>query len=233
MSQITLSGDLAFYLEERSKKMLRENIIIALFIFFIIILFGCAGTRNQQADKAAQLDKYHFKSTCILKDDALDTIATFSTVNGLKEKHGLLQLVWNDNFLRAFVDKKTGATEFQVYNVIWYQGSNWRFYYQANYETPGGPETCELTSISRDVDCTGSKYGGCRYNEHVGFLVEEELLRKIAEVHATTWQPGMKVGWKYKLKAQAGPDYQDGILPAEVVGLLERVDEYKMSKGLK
>ena len=140
-------------------------------------------------------------------------------------------IVWDDNFLRAFVDKKTGETRYQVYNVIYYKSSSWRFYYQANYETPNGPKTCQLTIISHDVDCTGSKYGGCTYNEHVAFLVEEELLRTIAEKYKTSWQPGIKAAWRYKLKAKAGSDYQDGILPAEIVGLLERVDEYKKSKG--
>jgi hypothetical protein len=182
---------------------------------------------------ALELDKQHFKNTCDLKDDALDTIATFSTYNGFQEKHGLMQFVWDDNFVRAFVDKKTGATRYQVYNVIYYQSSSWRFYYQANFETTSGPKATKLTRISRDVDCTGSSYGGCTYNEHVGFLVEDQVLRAVAEKYYTSWQSGMKAVWKYKLLSKAGSDYPDGILPAEVTGLLERVDEYKASKGFK
>jgi hypothetical protein len=132
------------------------------------------------------------------------------------------------NFLRAFIDKKSGKTSFQVYQVIYYQGSGWNFFQRVNFETPSGPQSKPATVIKRDVDCTGSRYSGCTYIEHVAFDVDESLLRTIA----SGYSPGKSSTWKFKFTAKSGQDYNDGMLPAEVAGLLDKVDEYLASKGL-
>jgi hypothetical protein len=126
-----------------------------------------------------------FQRTATLKDDPLDTTAQISTQPGFEEKRGLLKFVWYDNFLRAFIDKKTGATQFQVYQYISHGGS-WRFYQSANYEAPNGPESQPVTVINRSVDSC-STYG-CSYTEHIGFEVPEVLLRWVAARY--TSQPG-------------------------------------------
>ena len=194
----------------------------------VVVLGGCVTTREAQIKTVLSLDKAHFKQTMIVKDDSLDTVAKFSTVNGFKEKRGLLGIVWDDNFIRAYVDKKTGVTTFQVYNSIYYKGSGWRFYNRVNYETPNGPKSKEVTVIARDVDCTGSRYGGCTYNEHIAFTVDQALLETIA----SKCRPGLRAAWKYKIIPKAGEDYNDGLLPAEIAALVEIVNEYKKSNGL-
>lgn len=206
---------------------MRLNLGLAAVI--VVTLAGCAGTtREAQVQTALALTKEHFKSTATIKDDSLDTTATITTVNGLQEKRGLLGIVWDDNFLRAFIDKKTGRTTIQLYQVIYYQGSGWNFFQTVNYETPSGPESRPVTIISRDVDCSGSRYGGCTYTEHIGFDIDEKLLRTIA----AGYQPGQRVGWKFKFNAKSGKDYNDGMLPAEVAGFLEAIDAYRASHGL-
>lgn len=193
------------------------------------ILVGCAASnREAQVQTAINLTKEHFRNTATIKDDSLDTIATISTVNGFQEKRGLLGIVWDDNFLRAFVEKKSGRTTIQLYQVIYYQGSGWNFYQTVNFETVTGPESRPLTIIKRDVDCTGSRYSGCTYVEHVAFDVNESLLRTIAE----RYQPGQLAGWKFKFSSKSGKEYNDGMLPAEVAGLLEALDGYRAARGL-
>lgn len=193
-----------------------------------VALAGCAGTRETQIQTALSLTKEHFKNTATIKDDSLDTTATITTVNGLQEKRGLFSIVWNDNFLRAFINKKTGLTTIQLYQVIYYQGSGWNFFQTVNYETPTGPESRPVTIISRNVDCSGSRYSDCTYTEHVGFDVDEKLLRAIA----AGYRPGQHIAWKFKFNAKSGKDYNDGILPAEVAGFLEAIDAYRASRGL-
>lgn len=194
-----------------------------------VALAGCASTtREAQVQTAISLTKEHFKNTATIKDDSLDTTATITTVNGLQEKRGLLGIVRDDNFLRAFIDKKTGRTTIQLYQVIYYQGSGWKFYQTVNYETPTEPESRPVMIISRDVDCSGSRYSGCTYTEHVGFDVDEKLLRTIA----VGYQPGQPVGWKFKFNAKSGKDYNDGMLTAEVAGFLEAIDAYRASRGM-
>lgn len=184
-------------------------------------MLGC-NTRESQLQKALSFDVKHFKENIVLKDDDLDLVAKFSTVNGFREKRGLLGIVWDDNFLRGFVDKKTGERAYQVYNVIYYYDSNWRDYFQVNYETPNGPNSKPLYKIGHDVDCSSHDLLGCRYEEHVAFDVEEEVLRRVA----TEYVPGRRRAWRYKLIPMSGEDYQDGILPAEVAAIVEIMDEY-------
>lgn len=207
--------------------MLKIHYII-LTLITVLFLGGCATTREAQLDTALALDKEHFKQTLSLKDDSLDTVAKFSTVNGFKEKHGLLGIVWDDNFIRAYVDKKTGIATFQVYNSIYYQGYGWKFYNRVNYETPDGPNSKKVTVIDRNVDCTSYRYGGCTYNEHVAFTVDQTLLETIVR----TYKAGIRTVWKYKIIPKAGEDYKAGLLPAEIAAIVEAVAEYKKSKGL-
>jgi len=198
-------------------------------IFLLTSIIGCQ-TRQQKIDQALSLSKEHFRNTATIKDDSLELQAMIHTRNGFQDKKGLLGIVWDDNFLRAFIDKKTGATLYQVYNIVYYK-RDWRFYNRVNYETQAGPVAQDLDELDRDVDCTGSKYGGCTFYEHVAFSVPESLLRTIAEKYEET--RGMKVGWKYRLKSKAGKDYNDGFLASEIAGLLEAVDLYKKSLSLK
>lgn len=202
---------------------------LGLAIALAVALGGCASTiREGQIQTALGLTKEHFKNTVTIKDDSLDTTATITTVNGFKEKRGLLGIVWDDNFLRAFINKKTGQTTIQLYQVIYYQGSGWNFFQTVNYETPTGPESRPVTIISRDVNCSGSRYSECTYKEHVGFDVDEKLLRTIA----AGYQPGQRAAWRFKFNTKSGKDYNDGMLPAEVAGFLEAIDAYRASHGL-
>lgn len=188
---------------------------------------GCA-TKEAQIRKAENLSKEHFKNTATLEDDSLETVARITTVNGFAEKRGMLGIVWDDNFLRTFIDKDSGSTSFQLYQVIYYQGSGWNFYQTANYETPSGPQSKPVTVIKQDVQCTGSRYGGCTYVEHVAFDVEEGVLRAVAANYA----PGRRAGWSFKFRAKSGNTYNDGMLAAEIAGLLDAVDEYRKRKSL-
>lgn len=189
---------------------------------------GCATTtREAQIKTAISLTKEHFMNTATVKDDSLDTVATITTVNGLQAKHELLEIEWEDNFLRAFIDKNTGKTSFQLYQVISYRRSGWAFFQTVNFETPSGPQSKPVTVINRDVDCTGSRYSGCTYIEHIAFDVDESLLR----TYAARYSPGQFVGWNFKFTDSYGNDCKDGMLSSEIAGLLDKVDEYLNGKG--
>ncbi len=178
------------------------------------------------ADAASDAAKYfalpmeHFRDTATLKDDPLDTIARIDTSKGYEFKHGWLGIVWEDAFLRAFIDKKTGRVTYQVYEIIPYTDTNWHFYQTANYEAPSGPVDVPVTIIDREVsDCSD---GSCSYVEHVAFDAPESLLRAIA----ATYVPGALVAWKFKFNPKAGPDFKDGLSGAEITGCLAAVDAY-------
>ena len=203
---------------------MKFNIILVL----MLTVTGCA-TREAQIQTAISLTRDHFKNTAILKDDSLDTTATITTVNGFQEKHGLLGIVWDDNFLRAFIDKKTGKATIQVYQIINYEAHDWNFYQTVNYETPSGPVSESATIIDRNVNCSNSTaLHGCEYREQVAFDIDEKLLRAIA----SNYQPGQRAAWRFKFTAKSGIEYNDGILPAEIGGLLDAIDGYRVRNGL-
>lgn len=188
-----------------------------------------AGSEEKIKAQALAMTPQQFQSSITIKDDALDTLAELNTSNGFQVKRGLLKIVWNDNFLRAFIDNKTGKTTIQLYEFVMYEG-DWRYYNRVNFETPSGPKSAQLTSIARNVvTCAGSRYGsGCTLSEHFAFDVDEELLRTIAN----GYQPGAEKMWKFKYGAQRAEDWQSGLLPAEAAGFIAALDAYRSSKGL-
>jgi hypothetical protein len=172
-------------------------------------------------EKTALDDKEQFKKTVMIRDGPLDPVATFST-GGFLAKQGQLLIVAHDNFLRAYIHKKTGRRRYYVHNIIRYRSSDWSFYSFVNYEAPDGPKLKQLIVIDRDAHCSEERNLGCTFVEHVGFDVDEEMLRLIAK----EYQPGARLAWNYKLIPKIGEEYRDGILHAEVAGFLERVDDY-------
>lgn len=161
-------------------------------------------------------------------DDNMEVVATFDTSKSFQEKRGLLKIVWNDIFLRGFVDKQSGKTQYQVYFQFRGASRGWPRLNTANYQTAEGLKSAELRQIGSDVDCTASRYVGCTYTEVVTFPVEEELLRAIADEYA----PDQAVAWKIRFKGQSGIDVDEGLMAAEISGLLTAVDRYRAQNGL-
>lgn len=177
---------------------------------------------SKQAQRFLALTPSDFQRAMTMKDDSLDTVARISTEKGYQEKQGLLGIVWNDNFLRAFIDKKTGETTYQLYQIISYDG-DWRFYQTVNYEAPDGPESKEVTVIDRSVDACGTYR--CSFTEHLGFDVPEQLMRQLAG----SYTPEVPRAWHFKFGSKAGVEFQDGVNVAEVVAILSAVDQYRAS----
>lgn len=195
-----------------------------------IILSVCASGANAQQKVPKQIAKLlamtpeEFASCATVADDSLDTVATISTEPCFTQKQGLLGIVWNDNFVRVLINKRTGIAVYQVYQMINYDG-DWRFYSTANYETPTGPNSVPVKIIGRDVvGCSGRTYGrGCTLSEHIAFEVEEDLFKLIA----SKWEAGSQAIWRFKFGAKASEDWQDGLTAAEITGAVMAVDRYR------
>lgn len=210
--------------------MFRKGLLFCL--VFIIASAPVGAATNEppkQLRKILQMSVEDISRKISVSDDELDTVAKLTSQPIFQHKKGLLGIVWEDNFLRAFIDKKTGNSTFQIYQSISYQG-DWRWYNRVNYSTPNGPVSTELTPIASDVlSCSGSRYsGGCRMIEEFGFEVPESLLRTIAN----GYQPGQVAAWRFKYKAKSFGDWQDGILPLEVAGFMKAVDKFREERGL-
>jgi hypothetical protein len=161
----------------------------------------------------------HFRDTATVKDDPVDATGAISTEKGFAEHRGPMRMVWNDEYLRGVVDKKTGQKSFQVYAWIIYSG-RWRSYETVDYQTTTGPTSAPVTRIGREME--NCAVGDCLYTERIAFPVDEELLRRLAATNAA----GKPTMWTYKFIAKTGPDYAGGLSSAEIAGFLAKVDEY-------
>lgn len=141
----------------------------------------------------------------------------------------LLGVVWNDIFLRAFVDKKSGAATYQVYFRFRGTAGSWPQFDTVNYEATGGPRSVALERLGNDVDCSSSRLlGQCTYTEVVAFSIDEAFARQIAQLY----RKGAAAAWRMRFKGRSGMNVDEGIVPAEMAGLLLRVDQYRVSRGL-
>lgn len=158
------------------------------------------------------------------KDDRLEAVATLDTSQSFQYKYGLLRIVWDDIFLRAFVDKASLTTTYQVYFRLHRPVNTWPRLETVNFETTNGLRTEKLRSIGSDVDCSTERLtGSCTFTEVVVFEVEEALLREIA----ARYVPDTDNAWQMRFKGQSGLDVDISMMPAEVGGLLLAVDNYK------
>ena len=171
-----------------------------------------------------------FARTASVKDDALEVRATITTEPGYLERHGLLRIVQSDNFLRAFVDKTSGRTTFQLYQQILYVRRLYKYFDSVNYETPTGPRAVETINLGRIEHCLRSAVlvDRCTRIESVAVPLDEPLLKTIAAGYA----PGNAATWHFRFKAQSGDDFDGVMVPAEVAGLLQAIADYKRTHGL-
>lgn len=177
------------------------------------------------------IDETHFKRTIVIRDDPTQNAIVFSTIKGLQEKQVTTGQVWNDNFLRGFIDKRTGQKTYQVYNVVYYGGSgiqvSWKHFRQANYDTLRGVKLTPTTILREEEDCTSlAVYGQCVYNEHVTFKVEGQLFETLSPLHKLE----STKEWRYMLVSEAGESYKDMVTLAEIAGLLASMDGYELPK---
>lgn len=152
-----------------------------------------------------------------VKTDSLEPLITVTSDKVWKSNGKFTDKVRSDNFLRAFIDKRTGAVRYQLYQEVTYTGE-WRRFDSVNYETSNGPGSAPTTPISQEV--IGCSFGLCAYREAIGFDVPRSVLDDVAARHSAA-----EVSfWRFRFKGQNGLDWEDRISPAEVAGLVRVVD---------
>lgn len=192
-----------------------------------MILAGCAGGSQREAQRYADITKEQARLRITISDDRFEQKAEINTKEVFKLKGGLLGITWDDNFLRAYIDKKTGEVVYQVYDIIYMK--EWSRYYEVSYDADGGTKTQELIRIDADVEsCSSNAFIGCTLREDVAWIVDRKILDSVAD----KYQAGQRQAWKYKLKARTGEDQVRPITSAEVWALLHAVDTYLKASGL-
>jgi hypothetical protein len=182
---------------------------------------ACADLANAEAvrlpAKQSALTAEHFHARTDVVDDPLDIETVISTERGFYTGKSLFRASSDDNHLRAFVDKRTGATRFEVRQTLNYPGAI-RGYSQAWRQTAQWPAAAPVTRIRDNAPhCTLFEAPEvCR--EEVSFVVPEHELRHIA---------GASGAWAFKFKSDHGHEHRTAITHAEIEGLLRAVDNYR------
>jgi hypothetical protein len=154
----------------------------------------------------------------------LEFETVISTEPAFRSGRGVLNNPWNDNHLRAVIDKRTGVVRFEVRQALQYHGL-FRDYRRVNFVGAEGLTSVPLIRRGDNRDaCFGPDTLGCFGREDVAFEVDEATLRSLA----ASGDPAGR--WAFKFKAAQGEDQQLGIARAEVVALLNRVDAYRASR---
>jgi hypothetical protein len=188
-----------------------------------------ANAEIAQPKKLLAMSPAAFAEATTLQNDRLESHATLSTEKAHRESWRVLDPYGQDNHLRAIVDKKTGATRYEVRQTLRYWGVP-RDYTAAHYRGPAGmlrkvalsearpgEDFCPLMEIMQQ----------CPQTHVTAFEIDEATMRHIA----AGYQPGARDSWGFKLKDAMGYDITSGIVPAEAAGLLQAVDQFRGRSG--
>lgn len=172
------------------------------------------------AAKLQALTPQSVADAAVVRDDDLEPVAVITTVEAFSSRGAFTDPVRADNFLRAFLNKMTGAVKYQLYQSITYNG-DFRDFVGVNYATADGPISATLTTINHQiVTCYASL---CTRQDVVAFEVPELVLSEVASQYA----PGNSPYWRFRFKAQNGIDWEDRLMPAEAAGILMAVEQYR------
>lgn len=193
----------------------------ALYALTVVGALAAAGAASAEAVKLparqAALSADHFHAKARVIDDPLDVETVITSEHGFQTGKGLFRSPTNDNHLRAVVDKRTGATRFEVRQVLTYPGSI-RGYGEVSYQTAQWPVAAPVTKIRDNASHCFLFEAPEVCREEVAFEVSESELRRAAA------RPG---AWGFKFTSEGGHEHRTAITPAEIAGLLKAVDAYR------
>jgi hypothetical protein len=165
-----------------------------------------------------------FASKMIVHDDPLEAATLISTERGHRSFGSHPSKADTDSHLVAHVDRKTGATSYEVRYKLRHFGPH-RDYKTVNYQAGGDIRQAALGSVDRDGDhCPFSEYNTeCVRSSVISFAIDENVVKEIAARHATAPQ----AAWSFKLKDGGPRDAIGHVAPAEAAALLDRVGTLK------
>lgn len=175
--------------------------------------------------KLPSLDEVAQRISRTGEDDNLETDIKFSTLR--------VRTFWDPTpeksqempFIRAWLDKKTGAKTFQIYVVTKYSSeSGFYGYNKATLETDAGPESAAVNQIDKDVKCSAKDT--CDYAETLGFEISEALL----QTSVKKYESKPNDAWRFRIHSRAGRALTLSIPVAEIAGLMLKIDRTQLPK---
>lgn len=174
--------------------------------------------------QAANLTREVALERVTLVEDPLEKDAVLSTEKVHRSTQGFLKVGHNDHHLRAFVDRQSGETRFELRQTLQYAGT-FREFQRVNYETAaGGPATAALTHLESNRPHCEVPDPPSACTEVVSFRLGEAELRRIAATDSASQ-------WRLKFKPRHGGELRAAMPRAEIQALLGAVDDYRTRRG--
>jgi len=213
----------------------KQAFIVFFSLIFLLLIQGCSNTTSTTPEKKPApitssnstspitLDKTYFKNKLVTEVDDKTGLTKISTINGFHKKPRNKTQTWANNFITAFIDKKTGKTSYQINSLVQYKDHDKHLYKEVSYNTGTESKTKEASILKHDISCLGSAYSGCIHTEHVAFSIDSTLIENIS----ASYTEGANNKWGYKLSPRKGRDYFAHLFIAEIAALTEAAQEYK------
>lgn len=194
-----------------------------------IPLAASAGTTEPKlSKKLLAMTPEAFRSTATVKDDALEFETIISTEPSFSSGRKNEYRARDDSYVQAILNKENGEIRYEVRQFIRYLGPR-RDYKRVHYIASDGLRHADLSIARHGADtCAYTDLNAeCVFTKDLAFDLPEAELRAIA----ATYRPDTVNAWSFRFKDVSGADYSSSIVPAEVVGLLQAVDDYRKRSG--
>jgi hypothetical protein len=173
-------------------------------LFAVLLLIGGCAT------PIASRSPSEVSSGVEVKDTKFDARVTFTGPEVFEAKSRGLLTDHQRYRLRAWKERASGSTTYQLYANIWYNTGGWRYYRSASFDD--GRQT-DIIEIDRDVDCTSrGGYTSCSYEETIGVPITQEFL------DSTT-----ATGFSVRLNSKGGTESFITVPPNYIQGFLQVV----------
>jgi hypothetical protein len=199
----------------------KENVIIRAITYSLALALGLISAPQVTAKSgpsraqiaASQATPEIIAAQARVTNDPFSKSIEIDTLSFYRERGGLLQVVTSDEFLRAFVDKKTGEASLQIYFSSRYLG-DWIFYDRLAFIGGDGPQSVQAVSVTQET--IGCSAYSCEHLEDVSAEIPVSVLR------AATLGTGP--AWAFKVIGSGGQGVERGFLKTEIAGFLLAVE---------
>ena len=196
----------------------------------LALLAGCA-TQDQRAlpRKLAAMTPADVSAGARIMDDPREHHILISTQSAFRSSRPIAGGLEAQTYLSATVERRTGATHIKLWQKTLYKGAR-KDLHQVNYRSRDRIVAHDLAvAIHEPDDCPGvDRAGSCVLGKTAAFELSEGLVREIA----TLYQPGSREAWSFRFKDRNGRDVIGGIAPAEALGLLQAIENWREGQGL-
>ena len=189
----------------------------------LILAIGASPISAKLPKRLVAMTPAAFAAAVTVDEDPLEPQLVLSTEKAFVAR-SMGQKIFDDNHIRAVIDKRSGATRYEIHQSMRYWGDR-RNFQTVHYQTAEGLTKAPLTLARHGGDiCPNEEVmTPCALTKRVVFEIDERVLQTIA----ARYTPGSGDGWAYKLKDRNGADWTDAIAPAEAAGLLQAVQRYR------